>query len=265
MEAKPEVTNLLKNPRGFSSQRNKTTNAKEELRQGKGSEGSSSGEDAHYLNVFMAGTNNKQRTANPRVRFILDGTHLSGVADSGAQINVIPRRLTPESLLKQLKPTRLRIKPYGASSDPTLPLGVRIAHITLGDTTLTTRWYVVNNTPSSPMVPLISCETCVALEILTINLPREPTDITIQTSSTDGFKVGRFQSVFQGIGLLKDYQVDLHLVDKPKPVACAPRYSPFRLEIKVNHEVHQMLLEDIIEHHRRPSPWVGGTLPIQTV
>lgn len=126
-----------------------------------------SDEEAHFLQVFMTKAISQPITASPQVQITVDGKKLIAVADSGAQINVIPKRLCPQSLVRSLKPTKIRIKPYGATSSPILPIGMGIADVSWDGHTLATKWYVIEDSTSQPLTPLISCETCVSLGLLT--------------------------------------------------------------------------------------------------
>lgn len=272
---KTKETKTRKEPPSRNSRRVKTATKHEMHSSSEGTEPESD-EEAHYLKVFMANTSKTEALQSPRVTFLLNGAKISGVADSGAQINVIPRRLAPSSLLKSLVPTKIKIKPYGASSKPIFPLGEAIVDTTWNNITLAKKWFVVEDLPSRPMVPLLSCETCTSLGIITINLPgytRDGTDVAIRTlkqvSGENPKIMKRFRSVFEGVGLLKGHEVELHLVDNPRPVACPPRYIPFHLEVKVHHEIDQMLKDDIIETHHGPAPWVSNVqvahIPIPTI
>ena len=62
---------------------------------------------------------------------------------------------------------------------------------------------------------------------------------------------------FQGIGKLKDFQLDLHINKDVKPVAQAARRIPFHLRSKVEAELENLPSHGIIEKVSGPTPWVS--------
>lgn len=66
----------------------------------------SSDEDVHWLNGFPTSIQGR-RIVTPKVVVDLAGTPIQGIADSGAQINVVPRRLAPVSLIQTMKNTNV--------------------------------------------------------------------------------------------------------------------------------------------------------------
>lgn len=75
---------------------------------------------------------------------------------------------------------------------------------------------------------------------------------------SDGLIHHNFKSVFQGVGLLRNYEVHLHLTENPRPVACAPRYTPFHLLARVDKKIGAMLQDNIIAPHHGPAAWVSN-------
>ena len=68
----------------------------------------------------------------------------------------------------------------------------------------------------------------------------------------------RYSSLFSGIGLLKEYEQELHIEDTVKPVAEHVRRIPFGLREKVNKKLDELLELDIIEEvPEGPSGWVS--------
>lgn len=145
-----------------------------------GGNGDDSEGDAHFLHVFTARSAGKSEPPPPRIKIRLNGTPVTGIADSGAQIYIIPKRLAPPSLLTSLCKTTVRIKPYGATSRPIQPNGSCTADVTWSNTTLASTWYLIEDTPSRPMVPLISYNTCISLGIITFNEPTPHVDMAVQ-------------------------------------------------------------------------------------
>ena len=67
----------------------------------------------------------------------------------------------------------------------------------------------------------------------------------------------KFPSVFEGIGLLKDYHAEIHIDESVQPVAQKPRPVPFPLREKVSAKIRELLDADIIEAFQGPTPWVS--------
>ena len=68
----------------------------------------------------------------------------------------------------------------------------------------------------------------------------------------------RYQDLFTGIGLLRDYELRLHVDDSVKPVAQPVRRIPFGLHAKVDEKLDELLQADIIEEiPEGPSSWIS--------
>jgi hypothetical protein len=176
-------------------------------------------DQAHFLTIFQTEAKNLHAPPSPKVRILVNQTPISGVADTGAQINVIPKRLAPPSLLRDLHRTEVRIKPYGTFSRPIQPLGAAIADVTWGGNTLAAKWFVVDDTPSRPMSPLVSFDTCIALGILTFHAHPRAVGIANALSqvcppmlANGGFPIKKFGAALNGVGLLRGYEVRFHFI-----------------------------------------------------
>ena len=68
----------------------------------------------------------------------------------------------------------------------------------------------------------------------------------------------RYSSLFSGVGLVKGYELKLHIDDTVKPVAQHVRRIPFGLREKVDKKLDELLELDIIEEvPEGPSEWVS--------
>jgi hypothetical protein len=73
----------------------------------------------------------------------------------------------------------------------------------------------------------------------------------------------QYPNAFSGkIGLLKDYQVHLHIDNQVKPVYQKFRPVPIHLQEAVEKEIKLMLDQDIIEPAVGPTPWVSPIVPV---
>lgn len=100
------------------------------------------------------------------------------------------------------------------------------------------------------------------LKILRVG-PQSPTvnnalaikDILIPTSTTE--IINRHANTFKGTGLLKDFQLQLHIDDNVKPIQQPIRRVPFHTRTKVEAEVERLLDLDIIEPVSGPTSWLN--------
>ena len=68
----------------------------------------------------------------------------------------------------------------------------------------------------------------------------------------------KYKALFTGVGLLKNYELKLHIDESVKPVAQPVRRIPFGLREKVEKKLDQLLELNIIEEVRDgPSGWIS--------
>lgn len=68
---------------------------------------------------------------------------------------------------------------------------------------------------------------------------------------------GTYDSLFHGIGKMKDVKVKLHIDKTVEPVAQKHRRIPFHLRQKVDQELSRLLEAGIIETVNEPTDWVS--------
>jgi hypothetical protein len=126
------------------------------------------------------------------------------MADSGSSINILDEqhynKLSPRPSLEQ---TRIKVYPY--KTETPLPVLGQFTSIVASETVNRTEtFYVVKGTSGS----LLSWRTSTDLKPITDqNIP------TVQQLTT------QYQDLFQGLGKLKDYKVQLHIDEGVPPVA----------------------------------------------
>lgn len=69
--------------------------------------------------------------------------------------------------------------------------------------------------------------------------------------------VESFPELFEGIGMLKDFQVKLHIDTNVQPTCQPHRRVPFHIRQRVEHELQKLEDNDIIETVTGPTPWVS--------
>ena len=194
-----------------------------------------------------------------QVEVAVRGKTIRATTDTGAEINVLPKR-TAVKLKLPLEKSRLRISPYGAK--PFRVIGKYEGSIVFGDMVTTATWYVVNK---KNIEPLISGPTAERLGIIKFNsdpLQKEQSIERIMVDKTSNEETDhwlkKYPKVFEGIGTLKDHEVKLYLDQTIKPVAQPPRPVPFHLKKRLEEEINKMERADIIEEHSGPAPWISN-------
>ena len=77
----------------------------------------------------------------------------------------------------------------------------------------------------------------------------------------DGDIRERYSGLFCGVGLLKGYEMKLHIENSVRPVAQYVRKIPFALREKVGQKLDELLELEIIEEVLEgPSGWISGPL-----
>ena len=108
---------------------------------------------------------------------------------------------------------------------------------------LSTVFYVVKESKGN----LLSFRTAMSLGV--VNIVR-----SITSSDDEIVKnlVSEFESVFHGVGLLKEYQVKLHIDESVTPVHQKHRRVPFSVRNKVEKEIRKLESDGIIETPTSP-------------
>ena len=83
---------------------------------------------------------------------------------------------------------------------------------------------------------------------------------TLQLEDTSFVKelVEEYKDRFEGIGTVKDIQIDLEVDPDFTPVTQPPRRQPFSLQEKMKKEIQHLLDQDIIEKVNEPLGWVSS-------
>ena len=91
---------------------------------------------------------------------------------------------------------------------------------------------------------LLERETAEMLSLLHVG-PLQVNSVVSEHSEDDIRR--RYQDLFTGIGLLKDYELKLHVDDSVENVAQPVHRIPFGLRAKVDEKLDELLQADIIE------------------
>ena len=211
-----------------------------------------SSSDDEYM--FILGQSS-DKSKIPFVSVTVNGVSTDMIVDTGASTNVLDEvafQKVNESKTITLKTPTKRLFAYGSPSQLN-SLGVFETTIRYKDTSYFTPVYVLQGNHGS----LLSCKTAQSLGIVDIHLNH----ITHQTPRHEQL-IQQFPSLFQGIGKLKDVNVQLHIDTAVEPVAQRARRIPFHLRKKVERELEKLEQQGIIEKVEGPTPWVSPLVAI---
>ncbi|TRY70751.1 hypothetical protein TCAL_07344, partial [Tigriopus californicus] len=167
------------------------------------------------------------------VEVIVGGKAITAIADTGAQVNVLPVSQLTRELRAKITPASTTIQPYLAPSMPVL--GTLTTDTTVENHTLLMKWLVVEDVHglNTPTPALLSCTSCLDFNLITINFTPKTNKIS-QIYNLDTNKTGpwdprlgkKYQAIFQGVGNLKSHSVTLHLRPGANPADFFSRHAP---------------------------------------
>jgi len=194
-------------------------------------------------------TNNQKQ---PSALLKINGTRMRFLIDTGVSVNIIDEstysKLTDRPALKK---AHTKIYAYGSKA-PLKVLGTFTGEVETTDKITDALFYVVEG---QHHVSLLGFRTASLLGVIkvaqNVNIVQSQEPITVKKLATD------HPELFNGIGKLKNHEVELHIDKTVKPVAQPHRRIPFHLRKKVEEELQDLLAHDIIEKVEGPTPWVS--------
>ena len=164
--------------------------------------------------------------------------------------------------MPQPKLEKSSTKIYSYQSDSPLQLqDITSATITANQTSLSTKFCIVKGNYRS----LLGRQTAIALDLLRVGPPKVtaamnvPSD-NIQPSTQE--IINKFQTVFQGKGLLKNFQLQLHIESTIVPVQQPIRRVPYYTREKISTELSRLLQLDITEKVDGPTTWLSSIVVV---
>ena len=103
----------------------------------------------------------------------------------------------------------------------------------------------------------MSYNTASALGLVTVNV-----QAVEQRPSKHEALLEEYDTIFNGIGQLKDFKVKLHIDNTVTPVAQPARKIPFHMRPKVAAALEKLESEGIIEKVDGPTPWISPLVVI---
>ena len=246
-----KVCNSCKLPNHFSkccNNREKVNQVDDVVARSSDSSNTESGDEQHVYTV----NEQKVNIVNANINVKLENVKTDFQIDSGASVNVISEKLF-NVLGTHVKLLKTKVKLYAYGSKNTLPvIGYFDGIIEVKDRIEVARFYIVRG---NRMSSLMGLETALKLGVIKIinNIVGKIENLPLNLRNI----ISKYKSRFEGIGKLKDVEVNLNIDPEVKPVANKHRRVPFHLRKKVEDELDRLMLAGVIETVKEPTGWVS--------
>ena len=236
------------------NQKRKTVNHMDNYYQNYGTNNNDndSSEEEAYLFGLEFGENNQAsinsvKSKQPRLNVKVDGLNVQMLVDTGSSINILDENTYQRFQVKpKLSKTETKVFTYGSNTNFPL-LGKFMGTVESKDKITTTNFYATKGSSGC----LLSYESAVGLQII-------PEISVISSSSSKSEKLCEtYSSIFEGIGKLKDVEIDMHVDPDVQPFQQPHRGIPFHVRKDVEKELEIMKANDLIEEVDEPTPWVS--------
>lgn len=179
---------------------------------------------------------------------------VSMIVDSGASCNVIDRQLWESLKQNKVKCVssshKKQLYPYG-SKEPLKTAGCFTAKTTVEDVAVEAEFAVIEGKGQA----LLGRETATQLKVLSLC----PSVCVNSLQAEDLFQKYK---CFEGLGKLKDFQLDISIDPRVKPVVQSMRRVPFSLRDKLEKKFNELVDLDVIEKAKGPTPWISSVVVV---
>ncbi len=177
-----------------------------------------------------------------------NGTNITYKIDTGAQVNVLPKKLFYSlSNRPKLKPTGIKLTAYSGSNIPVI--GKCIAYTKLKNKSIPVL-FIIAETSSSPILGLKTSESLNLIKrVLHVN--SSPTNFTEE-----------YSDCFGEIGCLPGTH-HITIDETATPIIHPPRRVPHSLKPKLKEELQRMVDMQVIEPVSGPSDWVNSMVIVE--
>ncbi|CAK8692680.1 uncharacterized protein LOC143462177 [Clavelina lepadiformis] len=202
----------------------------------------------------------KSNRQNGFVTLSIGGVKMDMLVDSGSSCNLLSsdtREWLKKSKVKIIKKTPgSKKKLFGYDNDKPLPIRGTFEAVATSDASgkKCEAEFVVVSCDGTSLLGKKSAE-----ELGLLHVGPFPQVV----SNVDEDVVRQHKKLFTGIGLLKDYKLNLHIDESVRPVAQPVRRVPFQLRDKVEEKLDELLQADIIEAvPEGPTTWISPLVVI---
>ena len=191
---------------------------------------------------------NAVKSKQPSLNVTVNGLNVRMLVDTGSSINVLDENTYQKFQVKpKLLKTDTKVFTYGSNTNFPL-LGKFIGTLETQHKITTATIYVTKGASGC----LLCYDSAVELQVIP----------EIAMFSSDNNKAEqlcqKYSSVFEGIGKLKDVEIDLHVDPNVQPVQQPHRRIPFHVRKDVEKELKIMMENDLIEEvDGGATPWVS--------
>ena len=187
----------------------------------------------------------------------LEGKQIPILIDSGASANVIDKGTFDQIKTSEhyLYKSNLKIYPYG-SNKPLELAGRTNIKIKVGNSQHDVEFQVIKGKGK----PLVGRKTATELGLLHVGMLNSLSQE--QANENTESIIRSFEDRFQGTGMLKDFQLKLHIDETVTPVAQTSRQIPFKMRKQVKQKIDELEKCDFIEKVTGPTPWVSNLVPV---
>jgi len=198
----------------------------------------------------------------PLTKVQINDDKIDILIDSGSSLNLLDSntydRMCPKP---KLVPTTIKI--FGYNSEHSLPvLGTFQAEITtLWNKHQSSIFHVIKGSSGS----LLGKETAEQLDLLRVGPPHDTTNtVTTNTKTPVSTQqiIDQHHETFKGTGLLKNFQLQLHIDPSVTPIQQPIRRVPYHTRQKVEQELERLQSLDIIEPVSGPTSWLNPFVPV---
>ena len=141
--------------------------------------------------------------------------------------------------------------PYG-SAEPLKTAGCFVAKVTVRNVTVEAEFTVIEGKGQA----LLGRETATQLNVLCL-----AEDVRVNVLKQEDI-FDKYKSCFEGLGKLKDFQLDIPIDQNVKPVAQPMRRVPFSMRDKLEQKLNELVDLDVIERAEGPTPWISPVVVV---
>ena len=215
--------------------------------------------------VFNAGNTDGQNT----MELMIEDKPINVVIDSGTSCNLMSEEVFNfvTGGNARLLECNKRVYAY-ASVEPLQLKGKYSFNVQVLQThkCLYTEFYVMCGKAAT----LLGREASELLGVLKVGVSINSCDVESDDMENLANQIGRkallktkFPRVFQGLGKLKGYQLEIHVDENVQPVAQPVRRIPFSRGAKVTEKLEELLKLDVIEKVKGPTSWVNPLVVVE--
>ena len=221
-----------------------------------------------YKGVFNFSINKPQRCQTaPRFTVLLNNTRVSLIGDTGASCSCLNyttfKYIQRSNPTVQLQKTKSKIFSFG--NNRVQPMEKFVGIFEGNKKFCTDTIYVMHD---NSFENIMSKDVCVNLKFIRIQGENNQNINLIQNNFVSKQPVAvqglleKYIDIFQGDGLLKNYEHKIYVDPTVKPIAQRLRRYPYHLRDKINADLDDLLERDYIKEVNCPSEWISNMVVV---